>query len=177
MKKVLYLIAGIGTIILLIAFFAPSGYEVARSIQIQREQEIVYHYLRFMQNQRHYSVWAKMDPKQEVYFSGIDGDVGFILGWKSEVDSVGAGEQEIKSLTPLNQIKTEVRFKEPFESVGNSEMNITAIDSSVTNVEWKFSGESSFPMNAILLFMDMEEMLGQDLQSGLNNLKTVLETH
>ena len=177
MKKILYVVAALIAILILLGILAPSGYEVTRTIQINREQEIVYHYLRFLQNQRHYSVWAKMDPKQEVYFSGIDGEVGFILGWKSEIDSVGSGEQEIKSLQPFNQIKTEVRFKEPFESVGNSEMNISALDSSSTQVNWKFYGTSSFPMNAMLLFMDMDAMLGKDIEKGLSNLKNILETH
>jgi hypothetical protein len=177
MKKILYVVAALIAILILLGILAPSGYEVTRTIQINREQEIVYHYLRFLQNQRHYSVWAKMDPKQEVYFSGIDGEVGFILGWKSEIDSVGSGEQEIKSLQPFNQIKTEVRFKEPFESVGNSEMNISALDSSSTQVNWKFYGTSSFPMNAMLLFMDMDAMLGKDIENGLSNLKNILETH
>lgn len=177
MKKILYVVAAVIAILILLGILAPSGYEVTRTIQINREQEIVYHYLRFLQNQRHYSVWAKMDPKQEVYFSGIDGEVGFILGWKSEIDSVGSGEQEIKSLQPFNQIKTEVRFKEPFESVGNSEMNISALDSSSTQVNWKFYGTSSFPMNAMLLFMDMDAMLGKDIEKGLSNLKNILETH
>jgi len=177
MKKILYVVAALIAILILLGILAPSGYEVTRTIQINREQEIVYHYLRFLQNQRHYSVWAKMDPKQEVYFSGIDGEVGFILGWKSEIDSVGSGEQEIKSLQPFNQIKTEVRFKEPFESVGNSEMNISALDSSSTQVNWKFYGTSSFPMNAMLLFMDMDAMLGKDIEGGLSNLKNILETH
>ncbi|MFM7105179.1 MAG: SRPBCC family protein [Flavobacteriales bacterium] len=177
MKKILYVLAGLVVLVVLLGIIAPSGYEVTRTVQINREQEIVYDYLRFLQNQRHYSVWAKMDPKQEVYFSGTDGEVGFILGWKSEIDSVGSGEQEIKALQPFSQIKTEVRFKEPFESIGNSEMNIAAIDSSSTQVEWKFYGKSSFPMNTILLFMDMNGMLGKDIEGGLSNLKNVLETH
>jgi hypothetical protein len=32
-----------------------------------------------------------------------------------------------------------------------------------------------YPMNLMLLFMDMDGMLGKDLQQGLDNLKGVLE--
>lgn len=32
-----------------------------------------------------------------------------------------------------------------------------------------------YPFNLMLLFMDMEEMIGNDLQTGLENLKLVLE--
>jgi hypothetical protein len=34
-----------------------------------------------------------------------------------------------------------------------------------------------YPMNLMLLTMNMEEMLAPDLQNGLNNLKTILEQH
>jgi hypothetical protein len=33
----------------------------------------------------------------------------------------------------------------------------------------------AYPMNLMLVFMDMDAMLGKDLQTGLNNLKAVLE--
>jgi len=32
-----------------------------------------------------------------------------------------------------------------------------------------------YPMNLMFLFMDFDKMLGDDLQTGLDNLKTVLE--
>ena len=33
----------------------------------------------------------------------------------------------------------------------------------------------AYPMNIMLLFLNMEKMLGPDLQTGLNNLKEILE--
>ncbi len=44
-----------------------------------------------------------------------------------------------------------------------------------TKVKWGFSGRMDYPMNLMLLFMNMEEMLGKDLDKGLQNLKAVLE--
>jgi hypothetical protein len=32
-----------------------------------------------------------------------------------------------------------------------------------------------YPMNIMLLFMNMDEMLGKDLETGLVNLKAVME--
>lgn len=32
-----------------------------------------------------------------------------------------------------------------------------------------------YPMNLMMLFMDMEKQLAPDLQNGLDNLKTLLE--
>jgi len=36
-------------------------------------------------------------------------------------------------------------------------------------------GHMNYPMNLMLLFMDMEQMIGKDFDQGLANLKTVLE--
>jgi hypothetical protein len=42
-------------------------------------------------------------------------------------------------------------------------------------VKWGFFGRMNYPMNLMLAFMNMDAMLGKDLASGLNNLKTILE--
>jgi len=34
----------------------------------------------------------------------------------------------------------------------------------------------NYPMNVMLVFMDMEEMIGGDLEKGLSKLKSNLET-
>ena len=44
-----------------------------------------------------------------------------------------------------------------------------------TVVKWGFNGKMAYPMNLMLLFMNMEKMLGSDLEEGLANLKVVLE--
>lgn len=37
------------------------------------------------------------------------------------------------------------------------------------------SGTMSYPFNVMRLFMNMDKMIGEDLQTGLNNLKAQLE--
>jgi hypothetical protein len=50
-----------------------------------------------------------------------------------------------------------------------------SVSDNQTKVKWGFSGEMKYPMNLMLLFMNMEEMVGKDLATGLQNLKTKLE--
>lgn len=54
-------------------------------------------------------------------------------------------------------------------------MSTEAIGNQATLVKWGFYGEMKYPMNLMLLFMDMDEMLGPDLEQGLNSLKGILE--
>jgi len=44
-----------------------------------------------------------------------------------------------------------------------------------TRVKWGFKGEMKYPMNLMMLFMDMETMLAPDLEKGLSSLKAILE--
>jgi len=44
-----------------------------------------------------------------------------------------------------------------------------------TTVKWGFQGKMKYPMNLMMLTMNMEKMLAPDLQNGLNNLKILLE--
>jgi hypothetical protein len=50
-----------------------------------------------------------------------------------------------------------------------------AISEDQTKVIWSFESSMKYPMNIMLVFMDMPGMLGNDLQTSLNTLKTVLE--
>ncbi len=44
-----------------------------------------------------------------------------------------------------------------------------------TTVKWGFNGKMDYPFNIFLLMMDMEDMIGKDLEKGLSNLKGVME--
>ena len=56
-------------------------------------------------------------------------------------------------------------------------MIFNSVDSSKTIISWGFEGSMPYPSNLMLLFVDMEGELGGDLQSGLDNLKNILESN
>jgi hypothetical protein len=57
----------------------------------------------------------------------------------------------------------------------NAYMITQSVSGDQTNVKWGFESEMKYPMNLMLLFMNMENMVGKDLSIGLSNLKSVLE--
>jgi hypothetical protein len=116
-----------------------------------------------------------MDPNMKKSYRGTDGTVGFVSAWESKIDSVGVGEQEIKKIIEGERVDFELRFIKPFEATEPAFMTTEAVSESQTKVKWGFSGHMDYPMNLMMLFMDFEKMIGDDLQTGLNNLKTVLE--
>ena len=175
LKKILIVLAILITIPLLVALFVGKEYAVEREIVINKPKATVFEYLKLLKNQDNFSKWASMDPDMKKTYSGTDGTVGFISHWESENDQVGHGEQEIKKITEGERIDFELRFIKPFESTENAYMTTEAISESQTKVRWGFKGHMDYPTNIWLLFLDFEEMIGGDLQTGLEQLKTELE--
>lgn len=175
MKKLFIVLLVIAGIPLVTALFVAKSYVVEREVTVEVPRAEVFDFLRYLKNQDAFSVWAEMDPHAENYYEGTDGTVGFVSGWKSDSANVGSGEQEITALSEGERIDYDLRFFKPFES--NSQATILTSDAEGgTRVQWSFTGRMSYPTNLMLLFMDMEEMLGKDLQGGLVKLKQVLET-
>jgi len=174
-KYILFVVAVLVLTVLLVAAFVPTEFGVIRDVSIDRSKGEVFEYVKLLKNQDKFSTWSKIDPNMRKEFNGVDGTVGFISAWSSTHPDVGVGEQEIIRIDNGKRIDYQLRFIEPFESTSTAYMIFDSIDSSRTKLRWGFDGEMDYPMNLMLLFVDMEGELGGDLQEGLNNLKAILE--
>ncbi|MEA5099853.1 MAG: SRPBCC family protein [Bacteroidales bacterium] len=161
---------------LVIAIFLKKEYSVERDIIINKPKAEVFEYVKYLRNQQYYSKWDSMDPNMKKEYRGEDAKVGFVYIWDSKLDSVGAGEQEIKNIIEGEKIEYELRFLRPFESTEQSYLKTEIIGETQTKVTWAFSGKVSYPFNFSLLFMNIEKMIAGDLEIGLSNLKKVLES-
>ena len=169
------IIAGIIILILIIALFVKKEYVIERQIDINQPKEKVFDYIKYIKHQDDYSVWNQIDPSMQKTYKGSDGTVGFAYAWDSTNKKAGKGEQEIKSITAGERIDMEIHFIKPFEGVSNAFMSATALSAGQTKVKWGIDGAMKYPMNFMMLFMNMENMLGNDIAKGLSNLKVILE--
>lgn len=179
MKKFLKItgltLLGLLILVLLIAAFVEKDYSVERSVAIQKPKTEVFDYVKYLKNQNNFSVWAKIDPNMKQEFRGTDGTAGFVSAWDSPVKEAGKGEQEIIKIDEGKSIDYEIRFLKPMKSTDNASLSFENLNDSTTTVKWRFFGKIKYPMNLMLLFMDMDSMLGKDLDGGLQNLKGILE--
>jgi hypothetical protein len=177
-KKILKLIAVLFGLfvafILVAAFIVNNKYAVERSVIIDQPKEIVFDYVLSLKNQDNYSVWATLDPDMHQEFRGTDGTVGFVSAWEGNSD-VGKGEQEIVNIVDGERIDYEIRFIEPFEGEADAYMITEPVSDNQTMVIWGFESQMPRPMNLMLLFMNMEDLIGADYEAGLANLKAILE--
>jgi len=158
-------------IVLIAAAILPKDFKVERTIIIEQTVDKVYNYLRFLKHQEEYGVWYQMDKNMKKTYKGTDGKEGFISSWESKNEDVGAGSQEIVKLVDNKEILTKLRFTKPFESESYSYFHTISVSESKTKIVWGLKGSFPYPMNLMLLFMDMDKALGKDLDGGMAGLK------
>lgn len=168
-------LAGIIVVAGILGLFIRKKYSVSREVLVNKPRMVVFEYIRFLKNQNAYSKWATMDPDMKTEFRGTDGGAGFVSAWDSTKKDVGKGEQEILKVTEGEKVEYEIRFLKPFESTSYASMSTSSVSDNETKIRWEFSAKMKYPMNLMLLFMNMEKMIGRDLETGLQNLKGILE--
>jgi uncharacterized protein YndB with AHSA1/START domain len=171
---ILAIIAAIVVLLLLAAAFAKSDYAVEREITINKPVAQVFGYVRNLKNMDNYNKWVMVDPMMQKDYRGEDGTEGFAYAWDSD-NKGGRGEQVIKKIENGKRIDVQITFIKPFAAVSDSYMITEPTIDNGTTVKWGFASKMPYPMNAMLLFMDMGEMLGKDLAISLQNLKQIIE--
>ena len=172
---ILGIIAGIIVLLLVIALFTKKKYSIVREITINRPVQQVFDYIRLLKNQDHYSVWNRLDPAMKKTYTGTDGTAGFMYAWDSTNKQAGKGEQTITAVTAPERVNMDLHFIKPFEGRASSYIATLPAAQGQTTVRWGIDSKMNYPMNIMLLFMNMENMLGKDLEGGLANLKNIME--
>lgn len=171
---IVLVIVGIIALVLIAALFVKKGYTVQRDIIIARPRSEVFGYVRHLKNQDHFSKWVMTDPTMKKTFSGQDGQVGFVYAWDGN-SKAGQGEQEIKGIREGEKVDVEVRFVRPFKAVAQTPFTTSSVSANETKLVWGMTSAMNYPMNIMMLFLNMEKMLGKDMETSLNNLKNILE--
>lgn len=174
MNTVLLIIVIIVAIPFVVALFTKKGYYVERSIIINQPKSVVFDYLKYLKNQDYFSKWVMTDPDKKTTFSGVDGTVGCIYAWDGN-KKAGKGEEEIIKIIEGELIDIEVRFERPIKAVAYIPFTLTSLSLTETKVTWSMRSKMNYPMNFMLLALNMEKMLGADMDESLINLKRILE--
>jgi hypothetical protein len=173
--KIVMPLVALVSIILAIAAFTKRKYTIVREITVNRPRQEVFDYISHFRNQPEYSKWLLLDPNTKIDFSGTDGEPGFTLSFNSKNKKAGKGEQEIKKIIRGERVEYDLRFLEPFEFVANGYTSAEAITENQTRVKWVYNSGMKYPMNILLLFMDMEKIIGTDAEETLGNMKSRIE--
>lgn len=168
----------LGLVALLAAFaiyvaLQPSGYRVERTVTIDAPAPEVFANVNDFRKWGAWSPWAKLDPNAKVAFEGPEAGEGTAMTWDGN-DEVGAGKMTLVESTPDEAVKIKVEFTRPFEGSTNSGFTFVP-NGDGTDVTWTLSGTHNFVERAFCLVMNGLDMMGNDLEKGLSQLKSVTE--
>lgn len=167
------MVAGIITLLLIMALFMKKEHYVNREIVINAPRQKIFDFLKMLKNQERFNKWAtrgKENRKEE--FKGTDGTVGFIYAWSGD-KSAGQGEKEIKNIIEGKRIETEIRFVKPMKMAASVIFDMESLPGEQTKLNMINTGTMKYPMN---LFIPMaENKFPKDMDESLVTLKNILE--
>lgn len=163
-----------------VAFVLPSSAHVERSITIERPPSVVFAVLNSYRRFNDWSPWAGKDPNAHYTFTGPASGVGAKESWQGDPKTVGSGSQEIVASKTGESVKVALDFGDMGKAA--AEFQLTAAGKG-TKVTWSLDTQAplaldgKLPWNAVGRYMGlfMDRMVGPDYESGLANLKKLVE--
>jgi hypothetical protein len=152
--------------------FGPEEIKVERSVSIKKPMILVKSILGdFKYFHDELSPWTEKDSAMKTTYKGNLGEVGHFYSWQGNKE-VGSGEMEIVSKTEDSLVQ-----RLTFEGMGDSRAYfIIKEQPTATDVTWGMIFEVGFFGRPMMLFMNMDKMLGADYEKGLSKLKVKLES-
>lgn len=172
-KKIAIGIVVLIAAVMLFAALQPATFRVERSIDIKAPPEKVFAHVNAMHMWRGWSPWENVDPDMSRVFSGEMEGKGSAYGWKGN-DKVGQGRMEIVDSVPPSKVVIKLDFVAPFEAHNMAEITFVPSQGG-THVTWAMYGPYPYVARLAGLFSSMDKMVGKDFETGLANLKAVVE--
>lgn len=172
-KGILYTVVIIILSFITAAFFAPSSILVERSIVINASQKNVFNQISDFTTWPHWDAWYSKDTNQTRRYVGRFGDSEYGYHWNSDDKHVGNGSMYFSSIVGMDSLIYDLSFENDDEITKASGYFHLSENEGETSVKWGMKSSLDFPYKILNYFM--EEMVGKDFESGLENLKNYVE--
>lgn len=171
-KKIILGLAGIVIALALIGFLLPRHVHLQRSVIIDRPASMVYATVNSFVLFPKWSPWQHLDPDMKQTAEGPREGVGAKLVWSGN-DKIGTGTQIITASTPSQSVQSDLTFGDMGTSV--SALKLAAAGSG-TAITWSLDSDMGFGPVGRYFGLIMDSAVGKDFDSGLKNLKALVES-
>jgi hypothetical protein len=163
-------------LVALIAFIAkqPNELNVSKSVVINAEPAVIFAHINDFHKWNAWSPWSKLDMDAKTTFEGSADGVGSIMKWSSNNKEVGEGSMEITESVANELIKIDLKMTKPL-AADNVTKFIFRQEGAQTILTWNMVGQKGFIGKIMGLFFNCEEILGEQFDKGLNNIKNLVE--
>lgn len=152
----------------------PNVFSVKSSVEIKAPPEKVFALINDFHNWSQWSPYDKLDPAMKKTYSGAESCKGAVYSWAGN-GKAGEGRMEIMDTTEPSKISIKLDFIKPFASSNQAVFELKPQGSGTTEVSWEMHGPSPYMMKVASIAMNLDSMIGQDFEAGLNNLKIIAE--
>ena len=176
MKKTLAVIAGVVVVAVagLLAYAAtkPDTFRVQRSASINAPPEKVFPLINDFKSWSAWSPWETKDPGMKRSYGATTSGKGATYAWDGD-RNVGAGNMLITEAVP-SKVALDLNMTRPMTAHNKVEFTLTPAGDSTT-VNWSMRGEAPYFAKIIHVFLDMDKMVGGDMEAGFAKLKAAAE--
>lgn len=171
LKVALATILVLGLVLVVGSLLLPSTAQVERSINIERPSADVFAVLDSFERFNAWSPWARHDPDATYVFEGPVSGVGARMRWVGN-QAVGSGSQEIRESDPYERIIVGLDFG------GHPATGTYLLEpwDGGTKVTWRFEAHHGYNPLSRWMGLLYERMIGPDYETGLQQLKALLES-
>jgi uncharacterized protein YndB with AHSA1/START domain len=160
-------------VLLAYAATRPDSFRVERQATIKAPPDKIFAYLQDFHKWSEWSPWEKLDPAMKRTFSGTASGKGAVYAWEGN-GKAGAGRMEILDAPQPVKLVIQLDFIKPFEGHNTAEFTLQA-QGDMTQVTWVMHGPAPFISKLMGIFFNMDELIGNDFETGLAVLKSVAE--
>jgi uncharacterized protein YndB with AHSA1/START domain len=171
--KILIPVAVIVLGFLVVVAMQPADFRVTRTATIAAPAAAVFAQVNDSHNWQAWSPWEKMDPAMKRTYEGAPVGRGAIYAWVGNKE-VGEGRMTVTESRPNELIRIKLEFVKPFRATNVAEFSFEPRGDQ-TAVTWTMTGEKNFLTKAIHLFMNIDRMVGGSFETGLAQMKALVE--
>lgn len=173
------LVGVLGVVLVFVAVVAtrPSLYRVERTLEVTAPVEVVFGILNDLHRFARVFVLfgtplEKRDPEMQKTFEGPPSGPGQSFAWSGK--EAGEGKLRIEKSVPGQAVVISLEFVKPMASQAMCTFSFAGRPDG-TLVTWSMEGKHNFLGRAFGVFLNMDRMLGKDLEKGLTELKAAAE--
>jgi hypothetical protein len=158
--------------VVLYALTRPRTFHVARAAFIDAPPDSIHAILTDLRRGAEWSPYEKKDPQMKTSFEGPPTGPGAVMHWDGNRD-VGAGSLTIADASP-HRIALKLDMTRPMRAHNIVEYTL-APRGGGTDLTWAVHGPMNPLSRVMCLVLDMDKMIGRDLEQGLRDLKALAE--
>lgn len=170
-------VAGVVVLVLVVGATRPSPYHVERKLEVAAPPERIFGVLNDLR--RFVGIFVlfrepfeERDRDMQKTVDGPDAGVGQSYAWSGK--EAGKGKLTIAESSPSQKVGIRLEFVAPMTSTAMCVLTIASTSTGAL-VTWSMDGTHNFIAKVFGMFVNLDTMLGADIEKSLARLKNVAE--